>query len=241
MTESFPWPEGKRFALSLSFDDGRPSCLDVGIPLLDTYGVKATFYVIPAPVEARVDDWRLAVDAGHEMGNHTTSHPCSANFQWIQPERRTEDWSLKKMEADIDAATDSIERLLGVTPRSFAYPCGNTIVGRGQQARTYIPCVAKRFICGRLFKSECPVDPRAADLSATFGVDMDELTFAEVETYVEAARERGAWLILAGHDMCMEKRQGVLTDTLEGLCHLAREDAWVAPVADVAEHVLAHR
>ena len=51
MADTFPWPEGKRFALSLSFDDARASCLDHGIPLLNTHGVKATFYVLPHPVE----------------------------------------------------------------------------------------------------------------------------------------------------------------------------------------------
>lgn len=241
MTETFPWPEGKRFALSLSFDDGRPSCLEHGIPLLDAHGVKATFYVVPRPIEERVEDWRQAAETEHEMGNHTASHPCSANFHWIPPERRTEDWNLQQMEVDVDEATESIERLLGVTPRSFAYPCGNTTVGRGEQARSYIPIVAKRFVCGRLFKSEGPVDPCTADLSAAFGVDMDTLSFDELAPYVETTRERGAWLVLAGHDMCIDKPQGVRADTLEALCRLTREDAWVAPVMDVAEYVLANR
>ena len=241
MTMSFPWPEGKRFALSMSFDDARATCLDGGIDLLDAHDVKATFYVLPGPAQERQAEWRKAAEAGHEMGNHTTSHPCSANFNWIPPERRTEDWTLKQMEADIDAATQSLESLLGVTPRSFAYPCGNTLVGRGQQARTYVPGVAKRFVCGRLFKSEGPVDPQVGDLSAAFGVDMDEKSFEQLTPYLDVTRERGAWLLLAGHDMCVEKRQGVLEESLAALCKLASEDVWVAPVADVAEYVLANR
>jgi peptidoglycan/xylan/chitin deacetylase (PgdA/CDA1 family) len=52
---SFPWPAGKRAAISLSFDDARQSQVDVGLPLLDRYGDKATFYLSPAgvPIPAR--------------------------------------------------------------------------------------------------------------------------------------------------------------------------------------------
>ncbi|MEC8993372.1 MAG: polysaccharide deacetylase family protein [Candidatus Latescibacterota bacterium] len=241
MADTFPWPEGKRFALSLSFDDARASCLDHGIPLLNTHGVKATFYVLPHPVEEHLESWRAAAEAGHEMGNHTASHPCSANFHWISPDRRTEDWTLPQMETDLDEATVALQRLLDVTPRSFAYPCGNTTVGRGEQAHSYIPAIAKRFVCGRLFKSEGPVDPDTADLSAVFGVDMDERDYADLVPYLDQARERSTWLVLAGHDMCLDKRQGVRRETLEALCVLADGDAWVAPVADVADHILAHR
>jgi len=43
----FKWPEGKKMGLSLTFDDARLTQPDKGIPVLDKYGVKATFYVSP--------------------------------------------------------------------------------------------------------------------------------------------------------------------------------------------------
>ena len=76
----FIWPEGKKMALSLSFDDARPSQIDKGMPLLDKYGVKATFYLVLYHMEQRIEGWRQAVENGHEMGNHTLSHPCTGNF-----------------------------------------------------------------------------------------------------------------------------------------------------------------
>ena len=36
----FQWPEGKKMALSLTFDDARLTQIDKGIPLLDKYNVK---------------------------------------------------------------------------------------------------------------------------------------------------------------------------------------------------------
>ena len=58
--ETFTWPEGKAWALSLSFDDARLSQLNMGIPLFDKTGVRATFYVLPGPLEQRLADWKAA-------------------------------------------------------------------------------------------------------------------------------------------------------------------------------------
>ena len=51
----FQWPQGKKMAISLTFDDARLSQPDLGIPLLDRYGVKATFYLSPDNMLQRVD------------------------------------------------------------------------------------------------------------------------------------------------------------------------------------------
>jgi len=42
--KDFHWPQGKRAAISLTFDDARASQVDNGIPILDEYSVKATIY-----------------------------------------------------------------------------------------------------------------------------------------------------------------------------------------------------
>jgi peptidoglycan/xylan/chitin deacetylase (PgdA/CDA1 family) len=47
VSKSFSWPEGKRAAVSLSFDDARLSQIDTGLALFRRLGVKATFYVVP--------------------------------------------------------------------------------------------------------------------------------------------------------------------------------------------------
>jgi len=43
----FRWPNSKRVAVSLSFDDARASQMDAGLPLFDRYHAKVTFYVNP--------------------------------------------------------------------------------------------------------------------------------------------------------------------------------------------------
>src|SRR5262245_13337281 len=78
----FTWPSGKRAAVSLSLDDALVSQADAGLPILDRNGVRATFYLSPGNVPERLEAWRNAVTSGHEMGNHTMTHPCSGNFPW---------------------------------------------------------------------------------------------------------------------------------------------------------------
>ena len=81
---SFVWPEGTEAAVSLTFDDGMRSQRELGVPLLNRYEVRGTFYLNPRDDYATMlDGWRDAVAAGHELGNHTISHPCSKNFPFI--------------------------------------------------------------------------------------------------------------------------------------------------------------
>ena len=65
----FQWPEGKEMGLSLSFDDARVSQIDNGIPLLDQYGVKATFYVSFGNMLKRMDGWKSAVKRTRSCGS----------------------------------------------------------------------------------------------------------------------------------------------------------------------------
>jgi peptidoglycan/xylan/chitin deacetylase (PgdA/CDA1 family) len=62
-------------AIALTFDDG-PS--DWTIPILDALrsaDARATFFVIGDAVAGREDILRRAVAEGHEVANHTVSHP----------------------------------------------------------------------------------------------------------------------------------------------------------------------
>ena len=125
--ENFHWPEGKRAAISLSFDDARASQVSRGIPILDEYGVKATFFVLVEPMEKQLDGWKKAVANGHEIGNHSLVHPCSGNFPFSR-DKALEDYTLGQMRRELLEANDTIEDLLGVRPVSFAYPCGQKTI-----------------------------------------------------------------------------------------------------------------
>src|SRR5688572_24482762 len=128
------WPAGKQTAVSLTFDDARFSQVEGGTALLDQYGVKATFYVVPSWVEQRLEGWKKAAASGHEIGNHSLKHPCTGNFAWARA-NALEDYTLEQMRNELTEANKAIERLLGVKPQVFAYPCGQTFVGRGKDTK----------------------------------------------------------------------------------------------------------
>lgn len=240
---TFQWPNGTRAAISLSFDDGRPSQIDFGTPLLDRHDVNATFFVVPDAVEERLDGWRRAHAAGHEIGNHTLNHPCSGNFPWAR-DKALEEYDLDRMRAELLDANRRIEELLGTTPEVFAYPCGQTFLGRGVETTSYIPLVAQMFMLGRGWLNENPNDPAFVDPAHVFGIEMDGVTFSDLLPVLEEAADHGWWVVLAGHDIGEPGPQTTRVDMLDELILYASDPAnelWLAPVGTVAEYVLANR
>jgi len=241
--KTFKWPEGKHVALSLTFDDARKTQVDSGTALLDKYGVKATFFVVPSSVEDRLDGWKKAVVNGHEIGNHTSRHPCTGNFSW-SAENALENYRLDDMRKELIESNKRIEELLGVKPDVFAYPCGQKFVGRGTSTKSYVPLVAKMFILGRGWRDEAMNDPGFCDLAQVSGIEMDGKTFDEILPLIEEARRTGQWLILAGHEMADSGVQTTRVAMLKKLIEYAQDPAngiWIAPAGTVAKYILKQR
>lgn len=239
----FHWPEGKRVAVSLSFDDGRNSQVDVGVPLFRRYGAKVTFFVNPPNLKDRVAAWKAAASSGHEIANHTTSHPCSGNFAWSRS-RALEDFTAAMIAKEMDSANAEIERLFGVKSNTFAYPCGQKFIGRGTGTQSYVPLVAERFLAGRGFRDEAANDPTFCDLAQAFGIDSDGMSFDEFRAAIVTASKEGGWVVFAGHDIGTGGRQTTLTASLEPLLKYVNDPAngvWLDTVGTVAKYILDHR
>lgn len=236
---TFSWPTGKQVAVSLSFDDARPSQVDKGTAVLDEYKVKATFYLVPSTVEQRLPGWKKAVASGHEMGNHSLNHPCTGNFPWAR-QKALEDYTIEKMDAELTEANKRLQQLLGVKPEVFAYPCGQTFVGRGVNTKSYIPVVAKMFASGRGWLDEGPNDPTFCDMAQLTGIEMDGKDFEQILPLLEEAKKTGKWVVLAGHEMGESGSQTTRLSMLRKLMAYAQNPAngiWLAPVGTVAKYV----
>ena len=145
------------------------------------------------------------------------------------------------MRDELIEANRRIATLLGVTPRTFAYPCGQTFVGRGPGTQSYVPVVADLFLAGRGWRDESSNDPAFVDLAQTLGVEMDDRDFAEIRPRLDEARTRGAWLVLAGHDIGAGGRQTTRMAMLDELLAYAKDPSsgiWLAPVGDVAAEIV---
>jgi len=239
----FSWPDGKAAAISLSFDDGRSSQVERGTALLDSLKTKATFYVVPSAVEERLDGWKKAVASGHEIGNHSLHHPCSGNFAWSR-DHALENYTLDSMQAELTAANSQVEKLLGVKPKVFAYPCGQKFVGRGTGTKSYVPLIARMFITGRGWLEEIPNDPLFTDFAQITGIEMDGKDFDQILPLIEAARKNGQWIVLAGHDTGDGGSQTTRLAMLRKLIVYAQDPAnklWIAPVGTIATYIGQHR
>lgn len=241
--KQFTWPEGIQFGLSLSFDDGRNSQVDVGTPLFDQYGVKATFVVVPSNAEKRLEKWKSAALKGHEIGNHSLYHPCSGNFAWSK-KNALENYTLEKMRKELRDANRQLESMFGIKSTIFAYPCGSTFIGRGTHTKSYVPVVAELFVAGRGWLNESPNDPAFCDLAQLTGMEMDGKDFEQLLPLLESSKKAGSWLVLAGHDIGDSGNQTTRVAMLKKLIAYAQDPVngvWIAPMGEIARYVKEHR
>ncbi len=236
---SFTWPNGKQVAISLTFDDARESQVEGGTALLDQFGVKGTFYVVPAAVEQKLEGWKKAAANGHEIGNHSLNHPCSGNFPWAR-KKALENYSIEQIREELIEANKQIQKLLGVQCSVFAYPCGQTYVGRGKETKSYVPVIADLFFTGRGWLDEGPNDPQFCDFAQLTGIESDGKDFEQILPLIESAKKNKQWVVLAGHEMNETGMQTTRLSMLKELLEYAQDPAhgiWIAPVGTVAKYV----
>lgn len=105
--------------LALTFDDG-PHCEHTRalLDLLESLGVKATFFVVGANAAAEPDLVRRMAEAGHEVGNHT----------WHHHDPRTV--SARQFLNEVCQTDAYLRRLTGRTPQTMRPPKGDLNWGK---------------------------------------------------------------------------------------------------------------
>jgi peptidoglycan/xylan/chitin deacetylase (PgdA/CDA1 family) len=200
--------------------------------------------VTPEALPQRIAEWRGAVDAGHEIGNHTAHHPCSENFPFAR-ERALERYTLEMMRSDCSEADERIAALLGAKPSTFAYPCGQTYVGRGTATQSYVPLVAERYLAARCFAEWAVNDPRYCNLHQLASFDLDERPLPYIEQVIERTVRSGGWTVFAGHEIGDGSARQTTGETalVEAIARIQSmpQRIWIDTVAAVAGHVAGRR
>ncbi|MDW6003099.1 polysaccharide deacetylase family protein [Vibrio mangrovi] len=134
------FPNGAHIAVNLSYDDALPSQLENALPVLDKYGIKGSFYLLPTSLtlqDERVELWKKAARNGHELGNHTLYHSCSVKKgrTWMKPYADLDRRTPESMLAEVKLANTFLFLLDGQQRRTFTIPCGDTVTGGGD----YLP------------------------------------------------------------------------------------------------------
>lgn len=97
---------------AITFDDGPSRHTGHLLDMLRDYGIPATFFLLGGNAERNPAMVRRIVAEGHEVGNHSWSHP---NLRTLPPEVQEEEIS----------ATDALLRALGASPSYVRPPYGN--------------------------------------------------------------------------------------------------------------------
>jgi peptidoglycan/xylan/chitin deacetylase (PgdA/CDA1 family) len=141
------WPSNERMAVSLSYDDGLNSQLEHAIPALNKYKFKASFYLTagyPA-VKEQLLQWRTVARQGHELGNHTVHHRCSASLpgrEWVSHEQDLDQYSVTQVKEEVLEANTFLATIDGKTERTFTPPCNDVIIN----GKSYLPLVEPYFV-----------------------------------------------------------------------------------------------
>ncbi|MFX1340927.1 MAG: polysaccharide deacetylase family protein [Promethearchaeota archaeon] len=239
LKQSFYWPDGTKCAVSLTFDDGFISQITNGFPLFNKYKINVTFYVSPYHLKRRITAWKDALKRGHEIGNHTMSHPCTGNYLFSK-NNALENFTLEQIENELDKANDYINSLLDIVPRNFAYPCGQKFIGRGINVKSYVPLIAKKFFTGRGYLDESSNDPLFCDFSQLLGIGSDGKTFDELIKLIDYTKKLGQWLILVGHKIKESGAEATFISVLEKLCEYFKDPSngiWVSTVDKIAKYI----
>ena len=100
--------------VALTFDDGpHPKETHEILDVLDKYNVKATFFVVGKHANWYSEPLIRAAKEGHEIGNHTFSHPNITNL------------SINDLKKEIKTCEETVVKLTGKKPTLFRPPYGS--------------------------------------------------------------------------------------------------------------------
>lgn len=98
--------------IALTFDDGPGKYAGTLLDTLKKYDAKATFFLEGQYVKSRPQYVKRMVAEGHELGNHSYSHP---DFT------KSEAWTIR---SEIQKTQDAVKKAAGVEPKLLRPPYG---------------------------------------------------------------------------------------------------------------------
>ena len=107
-----PAPTTGNKVIALTFDDGPGPHTAHLLDILDQYGAKATFFLIGSKVSSQANVVRNIQARGHQLGNHSWSHPELPKLP------------VDQIAGEIDRTNDAIKQATGVTPAILRPPYG---------------------------------------------------------------------------------------------------------------------
>jgi peptidoglycan/xylan/chitin deacetylase (PgdA/CDA1 family) len=201
--DRFPWPNGAKAAVVLTYDDGMDTHLDHAVPDLDAAGLKGTFFV-PGHSESlakRLPEWRALAARGHELGNHAIFHPClrtgpsGAVREWVRPEYQLEGYTVERIRDEIAAMSTTLLALDGEGVRTFAYNCCDTTAG----GRSYVDAIRPLFLAARAGEDRIAADVGTLDPMLVPSWAATNVAGAQLVAFAQKALDAGGLAVFQFH------------------------------------------
>ena len=235
--------KGKKCAVVITYDDAIDQHLDNAIPVLDSLGLKATFYLtaFSTSMQNRLQEWRRLSVNGHELGNHTLYHPCigGPGREWVKPEADLSKYTVQRMVNETRMTNVFLHALDGKVKRTFAYTCGDTKIGDS----SFMNGMKGDFIAARgtqaLMHTINQVDLYNIDCYVVNGQ-----TAAQMLVWVDKAVKTNSLLVLLFHGVGGGNGLNVSLEAHRQFLQQLKnqeKDIWIAPMLEVAEYVKAYQ
>ena len=235
---NLPW-KGKKCAVVLTYDDAISQHLDNAIPVLDSLGLKATFYItaFSTSMQTRMNEWKKLATKGHELGNHTLYHPCigGKGREWVKPEYDMNNYTVQRMIDETRMTNVFLQALDGKTKRTFAFTCGDMKIGDS----SFINGMKNDFIAARAVRAQMhkinEIDLLNVDCYMVNGE-----TGAQLIEWAKKAMETNSLLVILFHGVGGGNSLNVSFPAhREFLNYLKRNEKniWIAPMIEVAEYI----
>ncbi len=234
----------KQCAVVLTYDDAIDVDLDNVVPALDSFGFKATFYLIGSSptLQKRMAEWRTAASHGHELGNHSLFHPCDASLPgraWITPDRDLSKYTVGRAVDEIRVTNTILYAIDGKTKRTFAYPCGDLNI----RDSAYYPGLKNDFAGARGVQSKME-EMGKIDRSNIGAYGINGQTGQQMIDLVKTAMQKHMLLVFLFHGVGGGHNINVGSAEHSQLLHFLKDhesEIWIAPMVDVAEYIKANQ
>lgn len=234
---------GKKCAVVLTYDDAIDQHLDNAIPVLDSLGLKATFYITAysPSVQQRMNEWKRLPVNGHELGNHTLYHPCTGGTgrEWVKQEYDLQHYTVQRILDEIRMTNLFLQSLDGKTKRTFAFTCGDTKAG----GIDFTQSIKNDFLALRSVRNEMhTIDKVNLDDVDCYLANNNSAT--EMKEWVDKAISSNSLLVILFHGVGGGNSLNVTTAAHRELLEYIKQNKkniWVAPMVEIAGFIKSKR
>ncbi len=232
------WPNNKKAAICLTFDDGLDCHLDIAVPLLDSFNVKGTFYCTgnSQSLQNRTEEWRLITKNGHELGNHSLFHPCDGEkYDWVSPDYDLQSYTKERIKTELFTANSLLKAIDGKGQRTYGYTCSDYQVNGNEP---FIDIVKELFTAAR---SDGPLPKTMNEIDVYFMPSWAVIdnSGTELIEYAKQAKENGTIAIFMFHSVgggYLNVSKEALTELLSFLSE-NKEDYWVDTFYSITKYL----